>query len=82
MSKAWGVRPSELFNIASDFEAWCFDRAVFTFGTALDAELKQAVDGAKNQRQAETRHAQVMQEWLGIKRKFRDPAVQSKTVQL
>lgn len=78
LSKAYQVRPSEFYGIHDEFEAWCFDRAVFLFGSSLDSELREAADGAKNKNQSRQRQQRVLDRWLRDEdqpRQFKDPAV-------
>lgn len=42
MSKAFGQRPSALLAIAEPFHAFSFDRAVWTFATAVEADMDAA----------------------------------------
>jgi hypothetical protein len=53
--------------------AWCFNRAVYLFGSALDAELAEAEQGAKSKAQAAGRRQRVLSKWLGGKQQFKDP---------
>lgn len=53
--------------------AWCFNRAIFLFGSSIDADLQMAENGAKNQKQANHKRQQVMSAWLGTPVKYRDP---------
>lgn len=74
MAQAYSLRPSELYAIMDEVTAWSFDRAVYLFGSSLDAELKKAVQGAKSDSQANGRRARVMAKWMGEAQKFKDPA--------
>lgn len=74
MSKAWGIRPSELAGVVDEVQAYFVDRAVFTFGTHVQAELEEAAAGAKNKQQSANRQQAVLSKYLNIERKFRDPA--------
>lgn len=43
MSKTWKCRPSEIMQLTEDgIAAYCFDRAVYFFGTAYDADITDA----------------------------------------
>jgi hypothetical protein len=57
--------------------AFYLDRAVFTFGSALEAELDQVSQTKGKKKQSEGQIAlarqQVMARWLGTKRRFADP---------
>lgn len=74
LAKAYRTRPSSLYGITDEVAAWCFDRAVFLFGTELEAELRDATDGAKNKQQSAARQQRVMAKWLGGKVQYKDPA--------
>lgn len=81
MSKELHKTPAELYFIQDEVTAWCFNRAVTTFGRELDADLANAESKAKNSRQANRMRKMVMDKWmtLGIPdavsgRKFADPA--------
>jgi len=56
--------------------AFYFDRAVFTFGSALEAELEKAGHSRGKSKKSDAQIAmarqQVMAKWLGTKR-FADP---------
>lgn len=74
LAKTWGCRPSELVGIESDWVAFCFDRAVATFGNALKSEL-DGVEG-KDAKAIQRRREQILRIWIpeaAAKRKFRDP---------
>lgn len=74
MAKAYHLRPSEIYGITDEIAAWSFDRAVFLFGSELQAELEEASSGAKNKGQARQRQQRVLSKWLGGKQQFKDPA--------
>lgn len=73
LAKAYRTRPSDLYGIRDEVAAWCFDRAVFLFGTELEAELRDAADGAKNKQQSSSRQQRVIAKWLGGKAQYKDP---------
>lgn len=57
-----------------DFTAWSFDRAVFLFGTTVDAEIESAGAGARNARQATQRRQRALAKWVeGVQVKYADP---------
>lgn len=74
LAKAYHRRPSEIYGIRDEVAAWCFDRAVFMFGSEVEADVREAVDGAKNKQQATARQQRAMAKWLGGEQRFRDPA--------
>jgi hypothetical protein len=74
LGKTWGCRPSELIGIRSDWQAFCFDRAVATFGNALQNEL-ESVEG-KNSKAIQRKRDQILRKWIPEareERKFADP---------
>lgn len=54
MAERFRSRPSALVGLQSESEylAYCFDEAVYVFGTVVDAELNKAEKGAKGEKQA------------------------------
>jgi hypothetical protein len=76
MSQTFQVRPSELLRIEDSVLAFMFDRAVFHFGVAIDADLEEAGQKAKNVRGQKMKQQMVLNRWLGTtgKGRFRDPA--------
>lgn len=62
-----------MYAIRDEVTAWSFDRAVYLFGSSLDAELAEAEQGAKSKAQARSRRQRVMTKWLGGKQQFKDP---------
>lgn len=75
LAKAYQQRPSEIYGVHDEVTAWCFDRAVWLFGSELDAELRNAAEGAKNERMAAGRQARVIAKWLGGEVKYKEPGV-------
>lgn len=73
LAKAYGKRPSEIYFIQEEVAAYCFDRAVHHFGSGLEAALNEAGAKAKNERAAQRARQQVLNKWLGVKPKFRNP---------
>lgn len=65
LSKAYHVRPSELYGIQHPVQAFYFDRAVWVFGTTLDADLEKAGADAKKPAQQEAARMRVISKWLG-----------------
>ena len=63
-----------MYGITDEVAAWCFDRAVFLFGSEMESELREAADGAKNKQQANARQQRVISKWLGGKVQYKDPA--------
>lgn len=75
MSQAWKVRPSDVYAIQGEFRRFCFDRAVFTFGRALESELN-SIKG-KNTQGVERKRARMLDKWLDRPLKFREPQATS-----
>jgi hypothetical protein len=64
-----------MYAIQGEFRRFVFDRAVFTFGRALEAELNAVK--AKNERQVENKRQRVLDKWLDQPLKFRAPQATS-----
>lgn len=84
MSKAYSCRPSELLAVRHDLEAFRLDRAVYRFGTHVDAELDKV--SGKNDNEIKTKRLRVVEKYFpkaqaasasGTKKKFADPASRS-----
>ncbi len=80
MAKQLRVRPSELFGIDEEVAAWSFDRAVLTFGNALESKLQIVARNSKRQKEAERKVERELQKWLSsaddkssTARRFADP---------
>ena len=77
MSKAWQTRPSEFYFIRDEVTAWCFDRAVTTFGMAVEDDITTSTRKAKTDKAAQATAQRVLQKWLrakgDTKGMFRDP---------
>lgn len=57
MANQFRQRPSALVGVSDPYAAYCFDEAVYYFGTHVESELRRVSDGkkpeeAKRQRQA------------------------------
>lgn len=61
-----------MYAIRGDFRRFCFDRAVITFGMALEAEL-DSVEG-KNDKAINAARSRMLDTWLGRPLKFRSPS--------
>jgi len=72
LSKAYQTRPSELLCIKDPFAAFCLDRAVFDFGSALESALSD-VEG-KTKKEIEVKSDRVLRKWLDMPLRYRDPA--------
>lgn len=60
-----------MYAIQGEFRQFCFDRSVFTFGTALEAELN-TIKG-KNAQAVEQKRNRMLDKWLDKPMKFRAP---------
>jgi hypothetical protein len=75
------TRPSTLYDVRPAYVAWCFDRAVETFGKAMEDAMRAAAEGAKNDKSAKAAAERVGSRWLAsaetgeaaIRGRFRDP---------
>lgn len=72
--------PSDIYGIKPKLTAYCFDRAVYTFGTALEARLRTVAETQKTQKAAERKALMELQKWLSSADtetkpagRFRDP---------
>ena len=73
MAKQWKTRPSEILHIQDELHAYFMDRAITTFGMAVEAELDEASTNAKDSKKAVQARQRVLERWLDIAPKFRDP---------
>lgn len=73
LSRDLKVRPSELFHISDQLQAYWFDRAVRTFGVALQNDLDRAGMEAKSTRKAEVARLRVMHTWMGTEMQYKNP---------
>ena len=64
--------PSKHLGIKDEYAAYCFDEAVYHFGSQLEAEL-EGVEG-KNKGDIERKQERIFRRVMGGERKFRDPA--------
>lgn len=56
--------------------AFCLDRAIALFGSAVENDIHQAQEGAKNQAEAKRKVSLVITKWFGTetsKSQFRNP---------
>lgn len=70
-AKAWSKTPAELLFIEDPMLAYSINNSVYSFGSALQSELDQ-VTGKKKEQVARKRQ-RVLDQWLGMPRKFRNP---------
>lgn len=64
-------RPSDVYCIQGDFRRYCFDNAVVTFGTALEAALDEVT--GKTDKSIAVKRARVLDRWLDRELKYRAP---------
>jgi hypothetical protein len=79
MSKQLRSRPSEIYGIDDELTAWSFDRAVQTFGVALENQLHRVAEKTKNRASGQRKAQQELDKWLSsadtkaVPGRFRDP---------
>jgi hypothetical protein len=80
MAKQLRIRPSDLYGIDEEVAAWSFDRAVLTFGNALESKLQIIARASKRQKEAERKVERELQKWLSsaddknkVRKRFADP---------
>ena len=64
MSNQWGTLPSELYSIDDPLAAYYFNRAVMYFGSAYEADIEDAVEGARSREQGRRAAEAVKSRWL------------------
>jgi hypothetical protein len=64
-SKDYRSRPSQLMGIDEQPLAYFIDRAVWAFGSRVEAEVRKVQAGDKSERQKEMAGRMVMNRWLG-----------------
>jgi hypothetical protein len=75
MAKAMNCRPSQVYGLEEgSFEAYALDSAVVRFGSAFEAAVSDATNGAKNPEAAEAARHRVLRRWLPSERRYADPA--------
>lgn len=80
LSKAYRCRASELVNITHPVQAFYLDRAVWTFGTSLEAALNACDDGKKKAPQIKASKQRVLHTWLEMgSQGFRAPTGPTRT---
>lgn len=72
-AKAWATRPSDLLAVGDRWLAFCLDNAVYTFGSALEMELK-GTEG-KNKKEIQNKQQRTLDKWLDMPLKFRSPGM-------
>lgn len=76
MAKEFQARPSELYGIHDDYDAFCFDRAVYTFGTYVESEVEKAGEQGKTKDQRKKNAEAKLKALLSGKKEkqYADPA--------
>ena len=64
VSKTWGTRPSVMCGITDEVAAYCFDRAVTSFGLSLEADIEEGTHKAKNRTEAKKKAMLILDRWL------------------
>lgn len=59
-----GTRPSEILKMEDPVVAFCFDRAVYRFGQAVEQDITEKTEDSKNQQQARAKASQVFASWM------------------
>ena len=81
MARAMKCRPSEVYGLEpGSFEAYAFNSAVVRWGTAFDAALSEATQGAKSEQAAESARQRVLRRWVPSERRYADPAKRGSTL--
>lgn len=76
-------RPSDIYFINDELAAWSFDRAVVTFGLAVEAAIDKATSKAKTMEESRRKAQRELEKWLrepGEGPKYRDPAAERKAI--
>jgi hypothetical protein len=73
LCKSYHCRPSDIVDTRDAFAAFCLDRAVHTFGLAVEAAIDDATEG-KKKAQAQAAAQNVVALWTGAPMKFANPA--------
>lgn len=77
MAEKFQCRPSELLGLQGDaVTAFYVDRALYRFGTAIDAEMEKAAEKGKTDQSRAMKQQMVLNRWLRAEGggRFKDPA--------
>lgn len=80
MAKQWRLSPSQILKATDDeVTAFFLDRAIGTFGAAVEADISTATKAAKSQQETQQIAAATLMKWLGVDPSntpglFKDPA--------
>lgn len=83
MARTWKQKPSDIYNISDPYTAYCFNRAVMTWGLAYEEDLNKAAQNAKNSKAAASAIQVAHQRWMRdeslsapeVQKGFKDPAL-------
>lgn len=79
LAKQLRSKPSEIYNVRDELAAFCFDRAVTTFGLAVENDIHEGTQDAKDQADGTRKASMILDRWLREpgreldSKKFRDP---------
>lgn len=84
-ARAWRCRPSDLLFIEDHVAAYCLNRAVYTYGSALEEALDNSTIGIENDKtgaKAENARKRVLTRWIpeassAVTPTYRDPGADS-----
>ena len=80
MSQKIQTRPSDLLGLVDPLVRYYFDKAIWTFGSLVEADLHQVDSKSKNPKTAAQKRRMVLQNWIPakqetVKGRFKDPAL-------
>ncbi len=82
-SQKMRCRPSDLLRLSDGVLAYYFDRAVWTFGSAIQSEMDEAERKSKSSKSLPARQRMILNKWVPppggatAKGRFKDPAAGS-----
>lgn len=65
MATKFQSRPSEHLNIEHPVAAFYFDRAIYTFGSLLEADMEDEVGKVKDEKGQKRAAQRVLNRWMG-----------------
>lgn len=79
LSQSYHKLPSEIYRLTDPVTGWCFDRAVWVFGSTVENELEAAARKAKRPQQAVFYQQSILRQYGIIKEmQFADPGTKVK----
>jgi hypothetical protein len=66
-----------MMGLKNSIHRYCFDRAIWMFGSSLDSQLEEVANKAKKAGSAKAKQSLILAQWLwepGAKGLFKDPA--------